>query len=1164
MKQKRKKQMLALLLAACILVGSAPTYAKAVTGNTVYVSQNGADGQDGTDPAAPLATIAAAYAAVGDGGRIVLLSDLSVASAIRIDQSKSVTIDGAGYSITYTGAATISPDRGGVLTVTAGTLALTEITVQMPELRGANGRVLYVGTGSAVTLQDGAVLANGYLGYGGGVAKVGGGTLVMMDGAEIRGGYIANNTTAYGGGVLVAAGTFEIQGGRIQGNTIHTTLGYESYGGGVAVLDGAVLHMTGGEIRDNQVDSAGGGVYLAPGGILALGGGATITENKADNVESNLYLPTTDAAFSQVAAATGSIGVSHGEADYGVVVGVPDGYGISSSDETAYHYDGGDYDIRLRGGNLILDHWTVRVEINGEGFDSAFTGNETPRGENFDTTITPDDGYRLPDSITVTVGGTELGEDSYSYNPSTGEVHIPGGQVAGDLVITVHPNAVYSITVSTANVTASLGYAEVTTAATTIVRFVANNRYALPDAVAVSGPCDYTYSTGELTISKVTGDVTVSAAGAEVYHQIHFDPAGGTVDKSNVTIVESQATIGMLPSPARTGYTFIGWFTTTGQRVTADTANHLTADLYLTARWSANTNIRYQVQHWLELLDSGRNPGYVQGVSATQQMEYQGESRTYYLYHAQTYHNGISSGHTDISALILAEVDGLDIAGITASGANTYSVITAPDSSSVFPLYYNRRSYRLTFDPNGGTLAGAAQAQVLYGGMYGVFPGAVRPGYTLAGWYTDAQGGSAVMLGEPILTAADQTLYAHWVTTGDTAYTVIHRLQELRDNLVSNEKTPEAYSIYQTETLYADADTAVDVYALAIPGFIPSGENRYSVNVTADGSGSVTLYYDRMATTVNYDPNGGTLAVPGVSHIVYYGGTLASLPTDPARGGYTFDGWYTGTDETAQKVAAGMPLADFAPETPERMTLYAHWTKAGGSNTDGDDTGGGSGPLPPRPVKPEESGEHAAYIKGYPDGTVRPLGNILRCEAAAIMARVSEGYDPGRVYPVAFLDVPERAWYRNELGYCVETGMITGYPDGTFRPMANIDRGEFAAIAARYLGLDNIGTAGFTDVSTGYWADGYIGQLARRGIVSGNGKGQYLPTSALSRAEAVKVVNGILRRGTTLDHMLVPMIVFTDNQDKRRWYYADIQEAANGHSYTRSTTGVESWSELIR
>jgi hypothetical protein len=236
----------------------------------------------------------------------------------------------------------------------------------------------------------------------------------------------------------------------------------------------------------------------------------------------------------------------------------------------------------------------------------------------------------------------------------------------------------------------------------------------------------------------------------------------------------------------------------------------------------------------------------------------------------------------------------------------------------------------------------------------------------------------------------------------------------------------------------------------------------------------------------------------------------------------------------------------------------------GGGSSGGGSSGGGSGTTSGGSSGGNSAGGSStvqdknviAYIKGYPDGSVRPDGAIARCEVVAIIARVSEDYDPGKQYVSTFSDVPAGAWYANYLGYCVQAGVITGYRDGTFRPMAAIDRGEFAAIAARFLGLGNEGsTAQFSDVDSTYWAMGYISQLAERKIIDGDGKGRYLPTASISRAEAVKIVNGILDRrpATDADRLTLTELQatrggFTD-LDPKHWAYFELLEAAYEHEH---------------
>ena len=97
------------------------------------------------------------------------------------------------------------------------------------------------------------------------------------------------------------------------------------------------------------------------------------------------------------------------------MVFVPSGSNvISGTDEESFVYDDGSYDIRLdsftqKRRNLILWYWTVGVDIRGEGSTSENTARETPANRDYDTVILPEEGYRLPEEIEVTVGGGTLG-----------------------------------------------------------------------------------------------------------------------------------------------------------------------------------------------------------------------------------------------------------------------------------------------------------------------------------------------------------------------------------------------------------------------------------------------------------------------------------------------------------------------------------------------------------------------------------------------------------------------------------------------------------------------------------------------------------------------------------------------------------------------------------
>lgn len=193
-----------------------------------------------------------------------------------------------------------------------------------------------------------------------------------------------------------------------------------------------------------------------------------------------------------------------------------------------------------------------------------------------------------------------------------------------------------------------------------------------------------------------------------------------------------------------------------------------------------------------------------------------------------------------------------------------------------------------------------------------------------------------------------------------------------------------------------------------------------------------------------------------------------------------------------------------------------------------------------------------AYVNGYADGTFGGERHITRSEVAALISRVSEGFDKGKSYGVDFKDVPDGVWYANNLGYCVEAGLIQGRGNGMFDPNANITRAEFAAIVARFLGLPNevTGANRYTD-TTGNWAEGYIAQLTVKGIVEGKGDGKFDPNANISRYEAVTMLNRALERTpdkAALDALAANRTIrpFPDLHPTH-WAYHQVLEAAFNH-----------------
>ena len=208
---------------------------------------------------------------------------------------------------------------------------------------------------------------------------------------------------------------------------------------------------------------------------------------------------------------------------------------------------------------------------------------------------------------------------------------------------------------------------------------------------------------------------------------------------------------------------------------------------------------------------------------------------------------------------------------------------------------------------------------------------------------------------------------------------------------------------------------------------------------------------------------------------------------------------------------------------------------------------------------------HFAYIVGYGNGEVRPQNNITRAEVATIFFRLltDDVRDENLTKTNRYSDVAATSWYNTAVSTLSSMGIITGYPDGTFRPNAAITRAEFAAIAARF---DNDGdktAAKFSDIAT-HWAKDEISIAYNNGWITGYPDGTFGPQRDITRAETMTLVNRVLnRQPETEDDLLPNMTVWTDNANPNAWYYLAVQEATNSHYYEFKTNSqYEKWTEL--
>ena len=236
-------------------------------------------------------------------------------------------------------------------------------------------------------------------------------------------------------------------------------------------------------------------------------------------------------------------------------------------------------------------------------------------------------------------------------------------------------------------------------------------------------------------------------------------------------------------------------------------------------------------------------------------------------------------------------------------------------------------------------------------------------------------------------------------------------------------------------------------------------------------------------------------------------------------------------------------------------------------------TGGSSGtidspnkPTTKAPALTLNTDDHFAFINGYPDGSVQPEGNVTRAETAAILYRImgDECQSYYKTNSSSYSDVARGDWYNTYVATLENAGVIVDTrTNGKFRPNDAITRAELASMIAQFAGLESASAAKFNDVGSRYWAAEEIAIAAKMGWINGYPDGSFRPDRNVTRAELMAMVNRALGRTPKSAGDLLPgMKTWRDNANVNAWYYLDVQEATNDHTYTKSGTH-ETWKKLL-
>lgn len=210
--------------------------------------------------------------------------------------------------------------------------------------------------------------------------------------------------------------------------------------------------------------------------------------------------------------------------------------------------------------------------------------------------------------------------------------------------------------------------------------------------------------------------------------------------------------------------------------------------------------------------------------------------------------------------------------------------------------------------------------------------------------------------------------------------------------------------------------------------------------------------------------------------------------------------------------------------------------------------------------------DHYQYLIGYPDGNFAPNRGMTRAEVATMFTRLlKERPVKGQRYYTGFSDIQDGDWYANTVGYAVQVGIVSGYPDGSFKPNKPITRAEFASIASRFDALAQGNDIAFNDLAPSHWGYNAIRSAATKGWISGYPDNTFRPEKAISRAEVTSITNRMLNRYADLywiDAHRGEVIRFGDVK-RGDWYFEPIMEATMGHDFIRDRDGkTEHWTGL--
>ncbi|MEN6316360.1 MAG: S8 family serine peptidase [Clostridiaceae bacterium] len=368
--------------------------------------------------------------------------------------------------------------------------------------------------------------------------------------------------------------------------------------------------------------------------------------------------------------------------------------------------------------------------------------------------------------------------------------------------------------------------------------------------------------------------------------------------------------------------------------------------------------------------------------------------------------------------------------------------------------------------------------------------------------------------------------------------------------LTGNDYTIADGPITQSGWAVIEAESYVTINGLFLDK-LTSAENTLTVEFSAGQNALLEVLVSDTAPlyTVTFNVDGTQYAI--TENIRE--GNNAALPAQPLKTGYTFGGWYTGTDGSGTAFTS-------STKVNSSMTVYAKWIINSGNNTNpggGGFTGGGPvGVFPagglPLPVlfnitteaggggsitdslsvssgmnasvtiKPDMGySVSAVLIDGVSiglsvlvdnsDGTYSlKLDKISSNHTVKVEFTSAPPVPARKTAPVfeLFSDVSRNGWYTEAVQLVYDLGLFNGTGDSSFSPEEHMTRGMFVSVLGRLSGInaDKSGSQAFKDVKAGEWFAPFAAWACENGIVSGYGNGLFGPYDDINREQLTLIM----------------------------------------------------------